>query len=147
MVVIDHSALLATDRREKDPIERYSGTFREAKRLSREAFGGKGVGVLMLHQINREGGKRAAQGGQFVLGDMGMTIESARSSDVVTTTWQDDALRNGGQARFQLLKNRGERLIGPFVVEVNPLSRRMSYAARANAAADEAEVERILCNV
>lgn len=147
MVVIDHSGLLATDRHEKDTVERYSSTFRDAKKLSREAYGGKGVGVLMLHQINREGGKRAAQGGQFTLNDMGMTIESARSSDVVTTSWQDDELRNAGQARFQLLKNRGQRLIEPFVVEVNSLSRRISYGERSNAAADEDEIQRILGNV
>jgi hypothetical protein len=78
---------------------------------------------------------------------MGMTIEWARSSDVVTTSWQDDAPRNAGQARFQLLKNRGERLIEPFVVEVNPLSRRMFYALRANEAANEVDVERILAGV
>jgi replicative DNA helicase len=147
MVVIDHSVLIATDRYERDIVERYSVTFRDAKKFAREAFNGKGVGVLMLHQINREGAKRAAQGGEFRLSDMSMTAEAERSSDVLTTSWQDDALRNAGQARFQLLKNRGQPIIAPFLVEVHPHSRRMFYAERSNTVPDERTVDDILANV
>ena len=73
---------------------------------------------LLMHQVNREGVKRAASTGRIEMGDMAESSEIERSASVVMALWQSEEHRAVGRMQIQMLKQR----------RVKPMSWDLSWA-------------------
>lgn len=122
LLIVDGSQLVTTGRETKTEAARLREVYVEAKRLALGLDGERPIGVVMIQQLSRTG-----------VSDVGEIYESAfdekilESVDVVTTSWQDVALAHYGRALFSMVKNRDGRLAEPFLVGVDPKTRRMAW--------------------
>ncbi len=70
LVVIDHSGLMKPTSKDRDHYTRMNSVFTDAKRLALGFSRGRGVPVLMLHQLNREGFREGREGQGHQLGSL-----------------------------------------------------------------------------
>ena len=64
------------------------------------------IPCLLLHQINREGIKRAASTGRLVMTDMAESSEVERSASVAASLYQSEDDKDRGEMQWQTLKVR-----------------------------------------
>lgn len=122
LLVIDHSLIIQPEPefRRDDYTTRMNSVIRDAKKLALQFNGGKGVPVLLLHQINREGKKEADKnGGRYGLHCLASANEAERSADYVTTTYLNEQHRENGTTLICNLKSRDNKQFDPFVASVD----------------------------
>ncbi len=127
-ICIDHGGLVQASKAHRDYTIALNSVVRGAKQLALHFNHGEGIPVLFLFQLNRQGKDEAAKNnGRYKLSALSYSNECERSSDVVTTTYLDDALRAKGATTMCCLKNRDNPLFSPFEVGVNFSCRRMTH--------------------
>lgn len=98
-------------------------------------FDGTGhkAAIILLSQANREGWKAAVDaGGEYSLTALADANELERTSYYVVSSFVDPNLQQSDQAKFQLLKHRGGKIIQePFLVSVLPAYAAMGEEATA----------------
>lgn len=128
MIIIDHSLLVRPSEEFKrdDYTTRMNSVIRDAKKLALQFAGGRGVPVLLLHQINREGKKEADKnGGRYGLHCLASANEAERSADYVTTTYLNEEHRANCTTLFSNPKNRDNKPFEPFLASVDWTCRRI----------------------
>ena len=87
---------------------------------------GRGVPVLALFQLNRQGKLRADKNdGRYDFAAISYANEIEKSADVITYTYLNDALRNEGKFYLGNLKNRDNPLFDRMVGKIIWQSKRM----------------------
>lgn len=101
-----------------DPGNQYMGFFRE---LSVD-FDGKALSVVVLSQINRSGYVRAkGKGGEYDLFDLAELNAIERDSAYVVTLFLDENLKESGEIKINMPKNRyGDCIVTPIISLTNP---------------------------
>jgi hypothetical protein len=108
----------------RDTWEKQSAIYKDAHRMALGFDHGRGIGVVALHQINREGGKRVltmVEGGKvprFDLVHLAESSEAGKSADFVTTSYLDERCRDGEVVLMDCLKARGRQPFKPFLASV-----------------------------
>lgn len=134
LIIIDHSGLLRLPSSRDDYTVKLNAEIREAKKLALQFDGGRGVPVVLLHQLNREGKKQADKdGGRLGLHALSYANEAEKSADIVTTTYLNDQLREDGEVLVSNLKNRENPLFKPLKLSVDWTCRKV-FEDRAKAA-------------
>jgi replicative DNA helicase len=129
LLVIDHSGLVEPrkKKRNKDYGVEINSVIRDMKKLALNFNAGEGIGLLLLHQINRQGKDEADKNqGQYKAKALAYANEAEKSADVITTTWLDNDHRRDGTTVFSNLKNRSNRMIEPFLASIDFSCRRLS---------------------
>lgn len=135
MVMVDHAGLMAPRKSHGSTTENLNEVVRDLKRMSMGFNRGLGMAMVSLFQISREGYKSAEKAdGRYNLTHLSYSNEAERSSDIVTTTYIDDSLRQRGLVRFQCLKTRDDEPFAPFYAYVR-------WGCRAIAACHDVTVE------
>ena len=135
MVIIDHMGLLdPLPGSGRDEWQRVNANAKLARRMAQEFKQGQGIGLLALHQINREGGKRvlttSEKGGKiprYDLTHMAGGSEIERSAYVVTSSYVDDRCRAEKVILIDCLKGRLKGTFPPFLAGVDWDSRRLRW--------------------
>jgi replicative DNA helicase len=85
-------------------------------------FDGSPLSMVVLAQINRDGYKRAKmKGGEYDLFDLAELNSIERDSSYVVTLFLDENLRDSGEVKVNMPKNRfGSTIITPIVSLTNP---------------------------
>jgi len=87
---------------------------------------GKGVPVLGLWQMNRQGKIRADKAdGRYDISAISYANEIEKSADVITYTYLNDVLRNEGKFYLGNLKNRDNPIFDRMVGKIIWQSKRM----------------------
>jgi replicative DNA helicase len=136
MIVLDHAQLFKPRKTQmnRDYVISLNSIIEDAKRLALTFNHNKGIPVLLLMQINREG-KAAADKNNGVYPSLNcLTYSNAaeKSADVVTTTYLNPELRGIGQTVFTTLKNRDNKIIPPFSAMVDLAGCRKMKSAPAS---------------
>lgn len=119
MIVADHAGLMSPRHRMRSTTENLNEVVRDLKRMSMSFNRGLGIAVVSMFQISREGYKAAAKtDGRYNLTHLSYANECERSSDIITTSYVDDDLRQRGLVRFQCLKTRDDSPFDPFYAYV-----------------------------
>jgi len=114
-IFVDHMGLMSPRHRHHSTTENLNEVLRDLKRMALGFNRGTGIAVVGLFQISREGYKAAEKSdGRYNLTHLSYANEAERSSDIVTTTFLNDELRQGGLARFQCLKSRDNQPFDTF---------------------------------
>jgi len=158
-IFIDHMGLMSPRKWNSSTTERLNEIFRDTKRLALSFKRGQGIAVVALHQISRDGWRRAQEPKKkgkdaddtprgYDLSALSYANESERSSDVVTTTYVDDDLKAAGFVRFQNLKSRDNKPFDPFLAQVDWDYRRIkTYHSISVEDIDAEELEKDLAEV
>lgn len=106
-LVIDHGLLVKDDGGHREYNTQVNAVVRDAKRLALHFNNGKGIPVLLLFQINRQG-KMAAEkaAGEYTAAALAQANECEKSADVITTTYLSKELRQQGRTIVSCIKNR-----------------------------------------
>lgn len=124
MMFVDHASLLGARNKYANTTDRLNEAMRDLKQTAINFRRGKGLPVVALFQINREGLKEAQkrkEKGQlptYDLHNLAYANEAERSADVVTASYLDKELANRGRALFTNLKSRDNAPFDPCVTEV-----------------------------
>jgi len=126
LLIIDHMGLLASSKNYQSTTERINEVVRDAKRLAMNFRNGLGMAVVGLFQISREGFKSAEKNeGRYNLTHLSYANEAERSSDIVTTSYLDDALKKMSLVQFQCLKSRDDAPFEIFRAQIEWYCRRI----------------------
>lgn len=131
MIFVDHAGLMASRRKRKSTTEEQNEVIRDLKKLALGFDRGKGMAVVGLFQINREGFKSALKVQEktgkalYNLTHLSYANECEKSADIVTASWVDDQLRRDNRVQFQCLKSRDQKPFDPFVARVEWPCRRL----------------------
>jgi hypothetical protein len=126
LLCVDHAGLLSARNKKLGTTEKLNEVMRDLKRTAMNFNRGSGMAVLALFQINREGFKSAEKnGGNYNLTHLSYANEAERSSDIVTTSFVNDQLRQANRVRFQCLKSRDDAPFEPFFARVEWSCRRV----------------------
>ncbi len=121
-VFLDHGQEIEARKNKRgkgDYVMEINSVVRDAKRMALHFNQGEKVPVVMLFQINRQGKDEAAKNeGRYKMNAINYANQVEKSSDVISTTYLDDAHRQAGTTMFCNLKNRDNPLFQPFVAEV-----------------------------
>jgi len=118
-IFADHMGLMSPRRYHSSTTERLNEVVRDLKRLSMNFNRGLGIAVVGFFQISREGFKSAEKNdGRYNLTHLSYANEAERSSDIVTTTFVNDELRERSLVRFQCLKSRDNKPFDSFYAGV-----------------------------
>lgn len=130
-VFVDHAALLDPRKWTASPTTNQNEIARDLKRLAMSFNRGRGIAVVTLWQISREGWKTAAARAEkkeriyYSATALSWANEIERSSDVITAGWLDDDLRKQGRLRVECLKSRDAAPFDPFTLQVDWPTRRI----------------------
>lgn len=125
-IFVDHVGLMSSRGRYSSTTEKLNEVIRDLKRLAMSFNRGMGIAVVGLFQISREGYRSAEKnGGRYNLTHLSYANEAERSSDIVTATWIDEALRKLDMAIFQCLKSRDQKPFDRVPVKVEFPCRRL----------------------
>lgn len=135
LLFVDHAGLMAPRKWIPSTTERLNEVIRDLKKLSMNFNRGKGMAVVELFQISREGFKAAekisekADGawghGPYNLTHLSYANECERSSDIVTSSYVNDELRTQNKVLFQCLKSRDHAPFANFFSSVKWDCRRL----------------------
>jgi len=119
-VIIDHMGLVKPTGRVSDYVVSLNSIVREGKLMSLGFARGRGVPVLSLFQMNRQGKMRADKNeGRYDMAAISYANEVEKSADVITWTYLNDELRKDGKFYMGNLKNRDnplfDRLVGKII--------------------------------
>lgn len=121
LVIIDHTELLGFPRGAKDFGVEVNKIIKALKQLALSFDGGKGIPVVLLHQINREGRKSAEKAnGKYSLVNLSFAHEAERSADVVTTSYSSEEMRAEKVVELACRKNRDNPMFAPVRLNVDP---------------------------
>jgi hypothetical protein len=119
MIGVDHAGLMAPRKWQKSTTENQNEVVRDLKRLSMNFNRGKGMAMVSLFQISRDGHEKAEKnGGRYGLTALSYANEAERSSDIVTATWIDSELKKRALVMYQCLKARDDEPFKPFYASV-----------------------------
>lgn len=125
-VVIDHLGLAVPERYSNDYTVSLNTSVRASKLFALNFARGKGVPLLALFQINRQGKLLADKNdGYYNFSSIAYANEVERSSDTVTYTYLNDALRKDGKFYFGCMKNRGNPIFDRVIGKILWNSKRM----------------------
>ena len=116
-IVIDYLGLVKSRYRSNDVIDRINGVVTDARMLALNFARGRGVPVLALFQINRQGKLRAEKAeGHYDFSAISYANQIEKDADVISYTYLDTTLRSQGKFYFGCMKNRDnplfERMVG-----------------------------------
>ena len=115
VVFVDYNQLLKprpqTDRRYRDSREELGSVLRELKQISMR----RNVGMVGLHQINRDGRNQAEVTGRYGMSDLAESSEVERNADIVVWSLRREAERQRGELLIGVMKNRRGPLMEPKV--------------------------------
>lgn len=116
-IVIDYLALVKPKYRTNDYVVSVNNVVREGQMLCSNFARGRGVPLLALFQLNRQGKMRADKAdGRYDYAAIAYANEIEKAADVITYTYLNDQLRKEGKFYMGNLKNRGgpvfERMVG-----------------------------------
>ena len=118
-IFIDYMTLIGAPKNMRfgSKTERLSENVIQAKQLAMEFNNGGGITVVAASQINRKGLKEVKEtNGVYQIDAIADTSEFERSSDNLYTIYQDQVLKQQGEAVITNLKTRDSKLIDPFNV-------------------------------
>jgi hypothetical protein len=121
LVFLDHGGLInPVDAQHRSNLtERLNSVVRSAKVMALSFNHGQGIPIVMLFQINRKGKADADKDdGNYKIQDLSYANEAERSSDVITTTYLNQELRDCGMTQFQCLKSRDGPLFEKFKAKI-----------------------------
>jgi len=125
-IIIDHLGLVLPNRRISDYVVSLNSVVREGRLMALNFARGRGVPVLALFQLNRQGKLRADKNdGRYDFAAISYANEIEKSADVITYTYLNDALRNEGKFYLGNLKNRDNPLFDRMVGKIIWQSKRM----------------------
>ena len=126
LLVIDHAGLVEPAKKNQNYTVELNSVVRDTKLMALHFNQGKGIPVLLLSQLNREGLEHAEKNeGRFKLRALSYSNELERSGDIVTTTYLDEEHRRNGTTTFDCLKRRDGRMFQPFECRIDWRTRYM----------------------
>jgi replicative DNA helicase len=116
-MVIDYLALVKPRFRTNDYVASVNNVVREGQMLCSNFARGRGVPLMALFQLNRQGKLRADKSdGHYDYAAIAYANEIEKAADVITYTYLNDQLRREAKFYMGNLKNRGgpvfERMVG-----------------------------------
>ncbi len=131
LVVIDYLGLVSAERSRHSYREELNQIFRSAKQMCLTFNQGEKIPIVALHQINREGKKRADQNdGVYDSQALADSSAAERTADVITSTYLNDDLKANNQVKIACIKNRDNESFQPFLANVHFPSRYISHLKR-----------------
>ena len=125
-MVIDHLGLVTPKRFSADNVATQNDVVKNARLMALNFARGKGVPVLGLWQMNRQGKIRADKAdGRYDISAISYANEIEKSADVITYTYLNDVLRNEGKFYLGNLKNRDNPIFDRMVGKIIWQSKRM----------------------
>lgn len=119
-LVVDYLALVKPKYRTNDYVVSVNNVVREGQMLCSNFARGRGVPLLALFQLNRQGKLRADKAdGRYDYAAIAYANEIEKAADVITYTYLNDQLRKEGKFYLGNLKNRGgpvfDRMVGKII--------------------------------
>ncbi len=125
-LVIDHLGLVTPKRHSSDNVATQNAVVRDARLMALNFARGKGVPLLGLWQMNRQGKMRAEKNdGRYDIAAISYANEIEKSADVITYTYLDENLRRDGKFYLGNLKNRDNPMFDRMVGKILWTSKRM----------------------
>lgn len=106
VAMLDHSMLFRPSERQESEVGNLSRVIMETKQIALDYDSARGLSMILCHQIKVDGWERAQSRGYYVLSDLAGTSEAARSSDLVLWSFRNDELRDLGELRLGIAKDR-----------------------------------------
>lgn len=106
VIMVDHTDLFEPSERQTSDNARQGRILKELKKLSLDFLDGRGVWVIVCHQIKREGYDAGIKRGFYVASDCAGTAEAERSCDVMTWIMRDEKMREMSEARVGVAVDR-----------------------------------------
>jgi len=125
-IVVDHFGLVRPRHRSSDYVVSLNAIVRDGRLMALNFGRGRGVPVLGLFQMNRQGKLRADKNdGYYDMAAISYANEVEKSADVVTWTYLNDTLRKDGKFYMGNLKNRDNPIFDRMIGKILWKSRRM----------------------
>ncbi len=125
-IVVDHLGLVKPRYRTSDFVTSSNAVVRDGRLMALNFARGRGVPVLALFQMNRQGKLRADKNdGRYDMAAISYANEVEKSADVITWTYLNDQLRKEGKFYMGNLKNRDNPLFDRMIGKILWLSKRM----------------------
>jgi len=125
-IVVDHLGLVKPRDRTSDFVTSSNAVVRDGRLMALNFARGRGVPVLALFQMNRQGKLRADKNdGRYDMAAISYANEVEKSADVITWTYLNDQLRKEGKFYMGNLKNRDNPLFDRMIGKILWLSKRM----------------------
>jgi hypothetical protein len=114
-LIVDHGGIISAPKGSRSEREGIAHNYVELKRMAQGFSQNKGVGVLSLHQINRDGYSKASKAnGLYDLNAAAGSAEIVNSANFITAIWSTEEMQKEGMAQFQALKSRSTYKFEPF---------------------------------
>ena len=116
-IVIDYLALMKPKQRTNDYVTSVNSAVREGQMLCANFARGRGIPLLALFQLNRQGKAKAdKEDGRYDFSAIAYANEIEKAADYITYTYLNDTLRKEGKFYMGNLKSRHgaifERMVG-----------------------------------
>lgn len=116
-LIIDYLGLVQPKHRIQDQLASVNSVVREGRMLALNFGRGRGIPLLSLFQMNRQGKMRADKNdGRYDYSAIAFANQIEKDADVITYTYLNDELRKDGKFYLGNLKNRDnpifERMVG-----------------------------------
>lgn len=116
-IVIDYLALMKPKHRTNDYVTSVNSAVREGQMLCSNFARGRGIPLLALFQLNRQGKAKAdKEDGRYDFSAIAYANEIEKAADYITYTYLNDTLRRDGKFYLGNLKSRSgaifERMVG-----------------------------------
>lgn len=125
-LIIDHLGLVTPKRHSQDNVATQNAVVRDARLMALNFSRGKGVPLLGLWQMNRQGKMRAEKNdGRYDIAAISYANEIEKSADVITYTYLSEDLRRDGKFYLGNLKNRDNPMFDRMVGKILWTSKRI----------------------
>lgn len=125
-IVVDHLGLVKAKYRTSDFVTTQNSIVRDGRMMALNFARGRGVPVLALFQMNRQGKLRADKNdGRYDMAAISYANEVEKSADVITWTYLNDQLRKEGKFYMGNLKNRDNPIFERMIGKILWMSKRM----------------------
>jgi replicative DNA helicase len=125
-IVVDHLGLVKPKHRTSDFVTTQNAVVRDGRLMALNFARGRGVPVMALFQMNRQGKLRADKNdGRYDMAAISYANEVEKSADVITWTYLNDQLRKEGKFYMGNLKNRDNPMFDRMIGKILWMSKRM----------------------
>lgn len=132
-VILDHMGLVVPKRYSSDTVSTQNAVVRDAKLMALNFARGRGVPVLGLWQMNRQGKARADKAdGRYDIAAISYANEIEKSADVISYTYLNEQLRADGKFYLGNLKTRDTRMFERMTGKILWRSKRMRAIEQNN---------------
>jgi replicative DNA helicase len=146
LLFVDHAGLMSSRGRYSSTTDKLNEVIRDMKKLAMGFNKGMGMATVLLFQINREGMKKIEKRQEkkkdkdvdsplstyaYSLTDLAYANECERSSDIVTASFADHAMKQRAEVLFQNLKSRDDAPFNPTLAKIYWPSRRIMTLLQA----------------